>query len=93
MLVHFSCLHTHMYCVSQGGTPGGIICQYYHNMGALFLVKNKQVSNRMKHIDIRHHFIREIKERGELITEHVEDEGNKRDILTKNPSVEIFKHH
>ena len=32
---------------------------YEDNTGAIFLVKNQQVGARTKHIDVRHHFIRE----------------------------------
>jgi hypothetical protein len=31
---------------------------YEDNLGAIYLVKNMQVSARTKHIDIRHHFMR-----------------------------------
>ena len=37
MSVHFSRLHTHMYYVSQGGTPGGIFCQHYHSIEKLYI--------------------------------------------------------
>jgi hypothetical protein len=32
---------------------------YEDNLGAIFLVKNQQVSSRTKHINIRHHFMRD----------------------------------
>ena len=41
------------------------------NTGAIFLVNNKQVSSCTKHIAIRHHFIREQSERGEVKAEFV----------------------
>ena len=64
---------------------------YSDNMGAIFIVHNKQVSNRTKHIDIRHHFIREARENGQVEVEHVPGEDNASDVLTKNPSVSSFK--
>jgi C4-type Zn-finger protein len=33
---------------------------YEDNLGAIYLVKNMKVSARTKHIDIRHHFMREL---------------------------------
>ena len=39
------------------------------NAGAIFLVKNHQVSPRTKHIDVRHHFIRDHHDDNELRVE------------------------
>ena len=66
---------------------------YSDNMGAIFIVQNRQVSNRTKHIDIRHHFIREARDNGQIEVEHVPGEKNASDILTKNQSVSTFKMH
>ena len=33
---------------------------YEDNRGTIFLAKNRQVGIRTKHIDIRHHFLRDI---------------------------------
>ena len=41
--------------IAEEESPGYI---YGDNKASIFLAKNKQVSNRMKHIDIREHFIR-----------------------------------
>ena len=38
---------------------------------------------RTKHIDIRHHFVREIVESGEIVLEHVASDNMPADILTK----------
>jgi hypothetical protein len=39
---------------------------YEANLETIFLVKNQQVSSRKKHIDIIHHFMRELKERRKI---------------------------
>jgi hypothetical protein len=36
---------------------------YEDNLGTIFLVKNQKVSSRTKHIDIRHHFMRDLQEK------------------------------
>jgi hypothetical protein len=36
------------------------------NLGTIVLVKNQQVSARTKHIDIRHHFIRDLQHKKEM---------------------------
>jgi hypothetical protein len=63
------------------------------NTGAIFLVKNQQVSQRTKHIDIRAHFIREHYEKGELTVLFVNTENNEADICTKNVTTEILEKH
>ena len=41
------------------------------NEGALALVKNRQTGARTKHIDIRHHFLRDLWEDGIMKVEHI----------------------
>ena len=56
---------------------------YGDNQGSLDLVKNPIVSNRTKHIDVRHHFIRE-KCASQLIEViHVGTSDNVADVFTK----------
>ncbi len=54
------------------------------NTGVIFLIKNQQVRPRMKHIDVRHHFLRELHEDGRLIVKYTKLEDNEADIMTKN---------
>jgi hypothetical protein len=51
--------------------------------GALNLAKNAQFSQRTKHIDIKHHFIRDHLEKGDIELEYLPTERNTADILTK----------
>ena len=76
-------------------TPGVLL---EDNEGCEFLVKNKQVSSRTKHIDIAMHSIREFcSENVEGITRgavmRVSSEENTSDICTKNTDVATFKYH
>ena len=67
------------------------------NAGAVFLAGNRQVSKRTKHIDLKHHFIREFTEekdgckQGEIFK--IESEFNTSDIGTKNLDIKSFKRH
>ena len=68
------------------------------NEGCEFLVKNKQVSSRTKHIDIAMHSIREFcSENDNGITRgmvmRVSSEENTSDICTKNADVATFRYH
>ena len=63
-------------------TPPGII--FEDNMGAIYLVRNRQVGCRTKHIDNRHHFMRDLWERDKLKVEYIETDLNEADICTKN---------
>jgi hypothetical protein len=49
------------------------------NQGAGQLSKNHVFHNRTKHVDIRHHFIREAVERGDIKVEYLPTDQNKRD--------------
>ena len=63
------------------------------NTGAIFLSKNKQVGGRTKHIDVRHHFIRDLIHMKILEVVFVRSEENVADILTKHVSEILFKKH
>lgn len=56
------------------------------NMGALRLAENQVFHARSKHIDIRHHFIRESIQKKQLKLEHVSTDDMIADMLTKGLS-------
>jgi hypothetical protein len=62
---------------------------YEDNLGAIFLCKNQQVSSRTKHIDVRHHYMRNLLEEKRLDIRFIRSEDNSSDICTKNTSKEI----
>jgi hypothetical protein len=57
---------------------------YVDNLGAIFLSKNQQVSARTKHIDVRHHFTRNLIKTGRLEIRFKRLENNSADIMTNN---------
>ena len=67
------------------------------NAGAIFLAGNCQVSKRTKHIDLKHHYIREFTEERngyqQGVIHKIESEFNTSDIGTKNVDVATFKRH
>ena len=66
---------------------GTIFCD---NLGAKLLSKNSISHSRLKHIDIRHHFVRNAVREGEISVVHVPTEKMTADILTK--SLNVTKH-
>ncbi|GJV19897.1 hypothetical protein Tco_1368917 [Tanacetum coccineum] len=55
----------------------------YDNKGAINLSKNPVQHSRTKHIEIRHHFLRDNVQKGNIFIENVSSEDNIADILTK----------
>ena len=53
------------------------------NMGTINISKNHVQHSRTKHIDIRHHFIRELVENKTLILEYIETDKQIADIFSK----------
>ncbi len=53
------------------------------NMSAIKLVKNPVFHKRSKHIEVRHYFVREKVDEGQLVVEHVPGDSQVADILTK----------
>jgi hypothetical protein len=61
-------------------SPMVILCD---SQGALGAMMNSQVSQRVKHIDVIHHFVRERCQLGQLKFQFVEGKQNVADVLTK----------
>ena len=53
------------------------------NRGAIALSKNTKDHGKVKHIDIRHHYIRELIQSGAISLEHVSSSDNLADLFTK----------
>ncbi|GJR10457.1 hypothetical protein Tco_0793109 [Tanacetum coccineum] len=62
-----------------------------NNKGAIDLSKNPVLHSRTKHIEIRHHFLRDNIQKGNISIEKVSSEDNIADILTKPLKQEPFK--
>ena len=63
------------------------------NLGAIYLTKNSQVSQRTKHIDVRHHFIRTLIDKKVLDVKFVKSRMNTSDVMTKNVKEDLFLKH
>jgi hypothetical protein len=63
------------------------------NVGAIYLAQNAVSGPRMKHVDVRYHFVRDYIEDGIIKIIFVKSEENDSDIYTKNLGEEAFKKH
>ena len=63
------------------------------NKGAVDLANNWRVGGRTRHVDVRHHFLRDLKDNGVIIIRHVSGDDNDADIFTKNVTGRIFERH
>jgi len=61
-------------------------------MSAIYLAKNQVYHARMKHIDVRFHFVREILKEGDVMLEKIHTKKNPTDMLTKVVSGAKFKY-
>ncbi|KAK2435258.1 hypothetical protein QL285_020332 [Trifolium repens] len=64
-----------------------ILCD---NTSAINLTKNPVLHSRTKHIEIRHHFLRDHVEKGDVVFEHVDSKNQLADIFTKPLATEPF---
>ena len=56
---------------------------YEDNQGCIALTENPVMHKRTKHIDIRHHFIRERVESGDIVLKYMATQHQLADMLTK----------
>lgn len=56
---------------------------YCDNQGAIAISENPKFHSRVKHIDIRFHFLRDAVEKGDVSIQYVPSEDNPADVLTK----------
>ena len=63
------------------------------NEGAIKLAAKPLSSARMKHIDVRFHFIRELVRTGTIAVEHISTKEQRADVLTKAFVGAIFREH
>ena len=63
------------------------------NQGAVQLSRNPVSNSNSKHIDVRHHFLRELVRRGDISVSHVPSEYQHAGILTKALAFDVFAIH
>jgi hypothetical protein len=76
------------------GMTSNCLTLHCDNMSAITTSKSTAISERTKHIDVRHHYLRELVQRGELQLEFVPTTAMRADALTKTAtkhSIEQFR--
>ncbi|CAB1098415.1 unnamed protein product [Ectocarpus sp. CCAP 1310/34] len=63
------------------------------NQGAIQLAQNPISNSNSKHIDVRHHFLRQLVERKEISVIHVPSPYQRADFLTKSLPKDAFESH
>jgi hypothetical protein len=75
------------------GNDDGPVPLYEDNKGAICLAKNDVYHERTKHIDVRHHFIRECVAKKQIVIDFRSSKTMVADILTKPLSKVLFRRH
>ncbi|GAA0165518.1 transmembrane signal receptor [Lithospermum erythrorhizon] len=78
--------------LEEYGVNPGFMTLYCDNMSSISISKNPVQHSRIKHIDIRHYFIREVVEDKIIKLEHVSTEKQVADIFTKGLDVNQFEY-
>ncbi|CAB1108151.1 unnamed protein product [Ectocarpus sp. CCAP 1310/34] len=80
-LIESSHLQVWPFMLPDAGMP--CIPVFEDNQGAIQIAHNPITNSNSKHIDVRHHFIRELVERKEISITHVPTQFQHADFLTK----------
>ena len=63
------------------------------NKGAVNLANNWSLEGRTRHVNVKNHFLQELKDEGLMVIRHVAGDDNDADIFTKNTMAAIFAKH
>lgn len=83
----------YVWCFIFPGLGAPCITVFEDNEGARHLAQNPVCTSNSKHIDVRHHFLRELVFRGEFAIVHVPTAEQHADFLTKPLNRETFCFH
>ena len=83
--------HVWRFLLPDFGDP--CIRVFEDNKGAIQMAVNPVTTSNSKHIDVRHHFLREHVENGEFEISHVESKYQHADFLTKPLAKDAFRFH
>ena len=64
---------------------------YMDSQTAIRLAENPELHQRSKHIDVRHHYIRELVEKEKVVLKHLPDVEQPADLLTKSIAATPFE--
>lgn len=78
--------------VNELGLTQGVLTVFCDSQSAIHLTKNNRYHDKTKHIDVKHHFIRDIVVAGEIIVEKIHTSENPADMLTKPLPNTKFQH-
>ena len=78
---------------SMGYSPSGPTRVHEDNQGAIKYSASKEAYGRMKHIDIKHLFIREKLKEAAISLQFIPSKDNPADILTKSLTPAVFQKH
>ena len=81
------------FIVELQGKPQGPLTVLCDNQDAIALSKDNKFHSRMKHIDLRYHFIREAVDEGKINVEYIPTAENVADVFMKalaRPKFEVF---
>lgn len=78
--------------ICELGVPQYVIKVYYDSHSVICLTKNDMYQFKTKHIDIKHHFIRDIVAEVKIKVDKIHTDENPADMLTKSLSNTKFKH-
>ncbi|KAL2612985.1 hypothetical protein R1flu_024677 [Riccia fluitans] len=78
---------------SEMGLPQGCVILYCDSQSALYLAANQVMSSKIKHIDVRYHFIRQVVFKGKVKLQKVVGTLNPTDGFTKYIPLKSFSSH
>ena len=78
--------------VNELGLTQKVLTVFYDSQSVIHLTKNNRYHDKTKHINIKHHFIRDVVVVGEIMVEKIDTSENPADMLTKPLPVTKFKH-
>mgnify|MGYP007088618586 FL=1 len=77
--------------MEEYGLEQGVLTVYCDNTSAINISKNPVQHSKTKHIQVRHHFIRELVEEKKVSLEYISTEKQLADILTKSLDATRFE--
>ena len=81
-------------CRKHAGQKGKVsMTVLTDNTGAIDLLYNWTTAGRTRHIDILHHFMRDLADEGIFEAKHLATKRNRADVMTKNLPEELYKSH
>ena len=88
-----SVLHHYRLLVSLGFAVQLPMILEVDNKGAKDLSNNWSVGGRLRHIDVRQFFLRDLKEDGRIVLKWISTDDNSSDLFTKNLHGPAFEKH